>query len=330
MKISIIIPLYNINYKLFERCIKSIFCQTYTNWECVVINDGSNEKFNYLEIIKKYNNGKIKYIEQKNQGLPISRNNGLHQSKGDLIWFVDPDDYIISRNSFNKIIEIFSENNIDFLNFKYIEEFKNKNSLNTKIKHNEGILINVETNQQIVNIFEPFHSVWRNVYKKNFLITNNLYHQNKKIIFEDVYFDLILKSTAKNIYITNDTLYSYNRNRIDSICNVSNKNFSRKINIFVNNIEEAYKWTILNNKCINLFYLHCLYYYSYFPFLNKDLVSRIHKYVKTYKFKINYKQKISFFISKKSILIYIYKIFIKWFFFLKKIINFFIKSYKLI
>lgn len=330
MKLSIIIPLFNIEEKLFRRCIESIINQHYDNWDCIIINDGSTNDVKYLEIIKKYNTNKFIYIEQKNQGLPISRNNGFNKSVGDLIWFVDPDDCIYDKNSFDKIVKIFNSNKkIDFLNFKYIEEFKKRNYINTRIKHIEGVIENKDNNFNIINLFDPFHSSWRNVYKKNFLVENNLLHQNKKVIFEDVFFDLILKSSAKYIYISNEVFYLYDRQRTDSICNKTN-NLEKKIKIFVNNITEAYNWVIENNKNINLFYIHCLYYYSYFPFLNKKIIYDMNKFIKSRNIKLNWKQKISIFISKNKLIILLYRVVINIVFIIKKIINFFVKSYKII
>jgi glycosyltransferase involved in cell wall biosynthesis len=87
--ISVIIPLYN-KEDLIKSTIESALNQTYTNYEIIIINDGSTD--NSLEIIKEINDKRIRVISQENQGVSVARNNGIQQAKGDLIAFLDADD----------------------------------------------------------------------------------------------------------------------------------------------------------------------------------------------------------------------------------------------
>lgn len=89
IKFSIIVPVYNTGQYL-ERCFNSILNQTYKNYEVIVVNDGSTD--NSLEIIKKYK--EFTFINQKNQGLSMARNNGIKKANGDYLIFLDSDDYI--------------------------------------------------------------------------------------------------------------------------------------------------------------------------------------------------------------------------------------------
>ncbi len=76
--ISIIIPTYN-RADLIERAITSVVSQTYTNWELLIIDDGSTD--NTKSIIEKYLSDKrIKYIYQENKGPGAARNNGIRKS----------------------------------------------------------------------------------------------------------------------------------------------------------------------------------------------------------------------------------------------------------
>jgi glycosyltransferase involved in cell wall biosynthesis len=90
--VSIIIPCYNYA-KFVSDAIESALNQTYKNIELVIINDGSTD--NSKEIILKYINlSNVIYLEQKNVGLAISRNNGIEKSKGEIILCLDADDWI--------------------------------------------------------------------------------------------------------------------------------------------------------------------------------------------------------------------------------------------
>lgn len=88
--VSVIIPAYNTG-EVIRETIGSVIAQTYSNFEIIIIDDGSND--NTQEIIKSINDNRIKYYYQKNSGLPAQvRNAGVKFSKGELIAFLDHDD----------------------------------------------------------------------------------------------------------------------------------------------------------------------------------------------------------------------------------------------
>jgi glycosyltransferase involved in cell wall biosynthesis len=95
-KISIIIPFFNTPKFLFEKCINSIKKQSYTNFECLIINDCStNEKTvkDAAAMIKMDKRFKM-LNNEKNSGCGLSRDHGVLESTGDIITFVDSDDFI--------------------------------------------------------------------------------------------------------------------------------------------------------------------------------------------------------------------------------------------
>lgn len=90
---SIIIPIYNVEDYL-SQCLDSIITQSFTDYELILINDGSRDKS--AEICKQYANKhhQIKYLEQNNSGASAARNNGLMHARGKYIMFIDSDDWI--------------------------------------------------------------------------------------------------------------------------------------------------------------------------------------------------------------------------------------------
>lgn len=87
--ISVIIPTYNhANY--LKKAINSVLLQTYTNFEIIVMDDGSTD--NTKEVISEF--GTIKYIYQDNAGLSAARNNSIPHSKGEFLIFLDADDWL--------------------------------------------------------------------------------------------------------------------------------------------------------------------------------------------------------------------------------------------
>ena len=80
-KFSIIVPVYNTE-KYLKRCLDSIKGQTFSDYEVILVNDGSKD--NSKDIIEKY---PYSAINQKNQGLSMARNNGVKEAKGEYIIF---------------------------------------------------------------------------------------------------------------------------------------------------------------------------------------------------------------------------------------------------
>lgn len=90
-KISVIIPVYN-GEQFIETAINSVINQTYTNYEIIVVNDGSVD--NTREIVNKiaFKNEKIKLINKENAGVSVARNIGVRETTGEYLTFLDADD----------------------------------------------------------------------------------------------------------------------------------------------------------------------------------------------------------------------------------------------
>lgn len=93
--ISVVIPLYN-KEKSITTTLQSVIDQTYTDWELIVVNDGSTD--NSLAVVKNFvaklpiTNHKFQILEQPNGGVSVARNTGLLVAQGEYIAFLDGDD----------------------------------------------------------------------------------------------------------------------------------------------------------------------------------------------------------------------------------------------
>ena len=92
--ISVVIPLYN-KQDAIKKTLASVLTQTYNDWECIVVNDGSTDDsfFVVQEIIKDYKTKNIRLINQENGGVSKARNTGVKEANGDYIAFLDADDF---------------------------------------------------------------------------------------------------------------------------------------------------------------------------------------------------------------------------------------------
>jgi len=168
--ISVILPVYNGALYLREA-IESILNQTYTNFEFIIINDGSKD--NSEEIIKSYNDNRIIYISQKNIGLAATLNIGIKISKGKYIARMDQDDISLPERF---------EKQIDFL-----EKNKDYDILGTWAK-----IFPDKTNKR-------FHKhPTDNIKLKYFLLFNNPFVHSSVMIRKSVFEKIGLYSEDKN------------------------------------------------------------------------------------------------------------------------------------
>ena len=92
-KISVIIPMYNAETQI-QKCVNSLLCQTYTNFEIIIVNDGSKD--NSLAVCQNTfgNEPRVKIVDKPNGGVSDARNAGMRAAEGEYISFVDADDWV--------------------------------------------------------------------------------------------------------------------------------------------------------------------------------------------------------------------------------------------
>lgn len=116
MIISIIIPVYNVEHYV-EKCVQSCALQNCSDFEIIVVNDGSTDKSAGIinTLVKDFSN--ISVINQENQGLSAARNAGLQVAQGEYVWFVDSDDWI-EPNCLGRITNKLKDD-LDILQLQY-------------------------------------------------------------------------------------------------------------------------------------------------------------------------------------------------------------------
>ena len=136
MKLSIIVPVYNVEPYL-RRCIDSILAQTFTDFELILVDDGSPD--NCPAICDEYaeKDPRIVVIHKQNGGLSDARNAGLDIARGEYIGFVDSDDYI-DAEMYEKMYNAAIMHNSDIVSCAYerIDISKGKRSVSISISDN--------------------------------------------------------------------------------------------------------------------------------------------------------------------------------------------------
>ena len=117
-KISVIIPVYNAESTL-RRCVDSVLAQTFTDFECLLINDGSKDRSGAICDEYAARDSRIRAFHKENGGPSAARNFGLNQAIGQYVIFQDADDYLIDNEAYLKLITYAVQNNLDILRFDY-------------------------------------------------------------------------------------------------------------------------------------------------------------------------------------------------------------------
>jgi glycosyltransferase involved in cell wall biosynthesis len=221
--ISIVIPVYNVE-KYLEKCLKSVLSQNFTDYEIILVNDGSKD--NSLKICNSFVqlDDRIKLIEKENGGLSDARNFGINHSTGKYIIFLDSDDYWREKTALNLVVEKLAKT-YDVVLFKYQEY----NVVQDKIIQKQTIPFNIDNlnddkNLIIKKLFEDHNfpgSAWRLLINRKFLLANNLYFQ-KGIKSEDIDWLINVFINLKTITGVDDDFYIYLKNRPGSITNTAN------------------------------------------------------------------------------------------------------------
>ena len=241
MKISIIIPAYNVS-KYIKRCILSLLNQTYKNIEIIVVNDGSTD--NTLDIVKNFN---VKIFDQKNSGGASSpRNTGIKNSTGDYITFVDGDDYV-DKNYIEDIVKIIKKNSYDIIETPLLFEanLKNKSLLYTEYKLERKESHNF-SNEYFNNELRYVIGVF---YKRE--VIEDIYFDENVRCYEDNMFNLKVKLKSKSYLLYPKCYYHYVQNYNSLSKSVSLKHLDYII--VMNKLNNLYKNTNLTNYIENIY-----------------------------------------------------------------------------
>ncbi|MFL2898354.1 MAG: glycosyltransferase family 2 protein [Candidatus Pelagibacter sp.] len=132
MFLTIITPTNNSEDKIL-KCINSVNEQTFKDYEHIIVDNKSTDET--LNIIKHFNNEKIKIISEKDNGIYFAMNKGIEISKGKYLLFLNSDDYILEKNFFDKINNIFKNDEFDLC---YTNIIYQKNIFNISRKYKSG------------------------------------------------------------------------------------------------------------------------------------------------------------------------------------------------
>lgn len=206
--ISIIVPVYKVE-RYLPRCIESILRQTYTNFELILVDDGTPDRSGIICDRYAEKDSRIRVIHKENGGVSSARNAGIDAAQGEWITFIDSDDWVLEKY-LDVLIEPLIEENYDLtvgrLEWRYLTIGK---------RELPKVLINVrEINDTWISHIADsmeFHGPCYKLFSKNVIVRNSIYFPMGIAVAEDTIFVNRYLKCCNKICMTGKTIYYYNR-----------------------------------------------------------------------------------------------------------------------
>lgn len=281
--ISVIMPVYNTDEPYLRYSIKSILEQPFKDFELIIVNDGSVN--NSEEVILSIKDDRIRYFKQENSGQGCARNNGLKVAKGKYVIFIDADDWISSR-TFDVLFHKAELNNLDILNFG-VTSYNIQNGFKNIWMHDvyefdKSTCFSGKHPEIIKRFFRISQTCWGKLYRREFLIENNLFFV-EGLIFEDIEYIPRCLLKAKRMMFMPAFLYFYRINVSESTMTSGSRRHFNIVQIF-NYIEQTLKdYGLFESLRINFYdykvvvftrlyhEIKPIYADEYYEFLTEDL-----------------------------------------------------------
>lgn len=285
-KVSIIIPVYNAG-EFLPRCIDSVLCQTLSDIELILVDDGSTDESGKLCDGYAKKDARVSVIHKKNEGPSVARNCGIKAASGNYIGFVDADDWC-EPSMFGELFSAALDSNADFAFCDYLIDSES-GSIKLETDHSGSRFYSKEEiGKKILPYFFGYNSeelafykscfpfadyssyIWLCIYKASVLKENRITFPSQKIYYnEDNLFNLNFVFHAKSAAHIAKNLYHY-RESGASLTKRFDKGFlDAKLNKFKylrdfikENLTEDYNYRLNNKICIESINIINYYVYS--------------------------------------------------------------------
>ncbi len=228
---SVVVPFHNVRIDQAEKCLKSLLAQDPGLLrEIVVVDDGSDEKSSgeIAALVRALNTHThthtrrpIKLIRQENRGLAGARKTGFENSEGEIVCFVDSDDWILSEGWVTALNGAFCANpDADLVIFGWKEIGADDQTVPGQPEWNEPDgAFRLDYGWYFKNHAHPsrWPAVWKYAYRRTILQNNAALWKCLKLPFEDVYFTACVIQSGYRATVLNEAFYAYRSNNANSI-----------------------------------------------------------------------------------------------------------------
>ena len=221
-KISVIVPVYNTE-KYLHRCVDSILAQAFTDFELLLIDDGSTDSSGAICDEYAQADPRVRVFHIENGGASTARNLGLDNALGDWITFVDSDDWIGSNMYKDMITKAYEDKSEMVVCGVVIENNKiEKVQLQCPIEYVSNKSL------QNISLIEGAicSSLWNKLFRRDLFIENNIKSEPRLSMWDDLWIVLRIRFFCPKISIVNNAYYHY---RITDSPSITKSNVSSKI-----------------------------------------------------------------------------------------------------
>lgn len=206
-RLSIIVPVYN-SEKYLETCVESVLSQTMSDWELILIDDGSTDLSGTICDAYAETDSRIQVIHKSNAGVSAARNDGIAAATGEFIGFVDADDTIMP-NMAERMVATALENNADIAMCDPYVIMQNGSKEQDVIPQfpESRLLHKQDFTPELLRYFAG--TVWRCIYRRVLINENNIRFKLGLKLSEDRIFNLCAMGAASAIYYCREPLYNY-------------------------------------------------------------------------------------------------------------------------
>ena len=206
--ISIIIPVYNVAPYL-DECLQSVVNQMYTDWECILVDDGSTDGSS--EICDAWGKKDSRFVvcHQENGGVSKARNCGIRKAKGEYIVFIDSDDWVGKQH----LWELVNAEKADLVVSGIKQEYSDGTSREYKNTHNKTFPFNQSSIDDIVGLYERFmlYGPVAKLYVASIIKEHQIEFPLNCSYGEDLQFNLMYLEFVASISQIDDVSYYYRR-----------------------------------------------------------------------------------------------------------------------
>lgn len=207
--LSIIVPLYNVE-KYVEKCLTSICNQNYKDCEVILVDDGSTD--NTASICKSYceKDQRLRYYYKENEGVSIARNKGLAMATGDIIGFVDSDDWI-HDDMYTKMIDYMQDTQADAVICDALSVWDDGRTQidSFSLLDTSCVIDKYEMSTDVLREFTG--AVWRCIYKREVVIGKAFFPEGQKLSEDRIFNVYALGNCSKIAYLKDALYYRYMR-----------------------------------------------------------------------------------------------------------------------
>lgn len=217
MKVSIIIPVYNVALYI-KDCLISVLSQTYPNIECIIVDDcGQDDSMRIVKSVlaTKSSHIEIKIVTHKvNKGLSEARNSGIRNATGDYLYFLDSDDYI-AKDTIERMVNMAEECAVDFI-IGNVEAIGDDSRQRYYLRMKSGFLFGNEKISYTYSESQWYMMAWNKMVSRSFLLKNDIFFA-PNIYHEDELWSFKLALLADSMAICDSVTYFYRIRKEGSI-----------------------------------------------------------------------------------------------------------------